>query len=334
MTPFSLLVKPVGGNCNINCSYCFYRRHPAGRLDPELLDRAIAAYAALPFGGKAVALQGGEPLLAAAEIRAAVARHRVEKSVQTNATLITDELAAELARDRWLVGASLDGPRELDSARDGSFDAAVAGIRRLEAAGADYNILAVVSRANVGHPLETYRFLRDSFRTGFLQFIECTGPTLEITGAEWGRFLIAVFDEWRAHDTRRVSIRLFDSILAQLLTGSPTQCTASETCDHHLVIEHDGSVYPCDFFVEPGLRLGSIAENSWEEMLASPVRQAFARRKQETVPARCRLCRHFAFCRGDCPRNRQSLCEGWKAFYDHALPGFESLAAEVARQGY
>ena len=331
MKPFSLLVKPVGGDCNLRCRYCFYSGHPGGRMKPELLERMLASYAALPFAAKSVVLQGGEPLLADREAFAAMNdADGIEKSVQTNATLVTDELAREFAEGGWLVGASLDGPRGLNAARGESFDAAVRGIRRLEAAGVDYNLLAVVSRANAAHPAEVYRFLRDSFETRFHQYIECTGPSLEITGKEWGGFLVGLFDEWIKADAHSVSIRLFDSIVSTLLFGRPTQCSFSCTCEQYLVVEHDGSVYPCDFFVRPELRLGNVATHSWEEMTSSPAYRAFAARKSADLPQKCRDCRHFEFCRGDCPRSRQVLCEGWLRFFDHALPAFRGLAAEAA----
>ncbi len=331
MKPFSLLVKPAGGDCNLRCRYCFYSGHPAGRMDPALFRRMLASYEALPFAAKSVALQGGEPLLASPEVFAALDRSPVGKSVQTNATLVTDALARMFARGGWLVGASLDGPPALNAARGESFDAAVRGIRKLEAAGADYNILAVVSHANAARPAETYRFLRDTFSTRFHQYIECTGPdpSEAISGEEWGRFLVGLFDEWVASDAHTVSIRHFDSVVSQILFGRPTLCQFGGSCDEYLVVEHDGSVYPCDFYVRPDLHLGNVATDSWEAIFSSRAYREFAARKSADIPAKCLSCRHFGFCRGDCPRSRQSLCTGWLKFFDHALPSLRRLAEEA-----
>ena len=332
VAPFSLLVKPAGGGCNLDCSYCFYKKdHPAGFMSSDTAARMLDAYCALPFGGKSVALQGGEPLLALRTgVFELVRAHGVDRSLQTNATLVTDEVAERLARGGWLVGASLDGPAPMNRLRGDSFDAAVAGIRRLERAGADYNLLTVVSRANVAHPREVYRYLRDNFATRFHQYIECTGPCDAITGEAWGNFLVGLFDEWIRRDAHTVSIRLFDSIVSQMLRGYPTQCSFGESCRQYLVVEHDGSVYPCDFHVSPSLRLGSIRESSFEELLASPVYARFASAKTASVPRKCRLCPYWAFCRGDCPRNRQSLCAGWRRFFAHALPRLRELADDCA----
>ncbi len=330
MKPFSLLVKPVGGACNLKCRYCFYIEHSQGQMSEKTFARMLESYCALPFQGKAIALQGGEPLLSQPFVRQLLNQAPLDKSLQTNCTLLTEAIVQDLAAHRWLVGASLDGPPHLNVARGESYDQIVRGIRLLEAAQVDYNLLTVVSQANVAHPQEVYRFLRDNFKTQFHQYIECTAPRLEITGAEWGRFLIGLFDEWVKADVHNVSIRLFDSIISQMVRGRPTQCSFDTSCAQYLVVEHDGNVYPCDFFVEPHLCLGNVNTHSWEEMLNHPTYRAFAARKMEQLPPRCRMCSYFDFCRGDCPRNRGTLCEGWKMFFGHALPTF----AEIVRREY
>lgn len=332
MKPFSLLVKPAGGGCNLDCRYCFYRKnHAAGMMSDETAARVLAQYAALPFDGKSVALQGGEPLLAfGSGIFQMLDSCPFEKSVQTNATLVTDEVAGFLAHGGWLVGASLDGPKPLNRLRGDSFDAAVRGIGKLEEAGVDYNLLTVVSKANVAHPRDVYLFLRDNFATRRHQYIECTGPCDGITGEEWGEFLVGLFDEWVKRDSRAVSVRLFDSIVSQMLRGRPTQCSFSPDCRHHLVVEHDGSVYPCDFHVRPETRLGSITADSLADIAESPAYRRFAEKKTACLPETCRICRYFEFCRGDCPRNAQRLCAGWRRFFAHAVPRLRELAEDAA----
>ncbi len=329
MKPFSLLVKPVGGACNLKCRYCFYIEHSSGQMSEETFSHLLKTYCALPFEGKAIALQGGEPLLSKPYVRQMLNHAPIDKSLQTNCTLLTEEIAQDLARYHWLVGASLDGPPHLNAARGDTYDAIVKGIRLMEAAGVDYNLLTVVSQANVAHPQEVYRFFRENFQTRFHQYIECTAPRLVIDGPSWGKFLIGIFDAWMKQDTHTISIRLFDSIISQLVRGRPTQCSFDKSCEQYLVVEHDGNVYPCDFFVEPHLCLGNVNTHSWEEMLNHPTYRAFADRKMAQLPPRCRTCAYFNFCRGDCPRNRYTLCEGWKMFFEHTLPTFRALARTV-----
>lgn len=336
MRPFSLLVKPVGGACNLACSYCFYREHASGVMSPAVAERLFSSYDALPFANKAVALQGGEPLLAPDSVFEALGAANVERSLQTNGISLTPEKADRLKRGNYLVGLSLDGPAALNRGRgdEAVFEKIVAAARLLENFAVDYNLLTVVSRWNATKAKEIYRFFRETFATRFYQFIECTGPRDEVTGAAWGTFLIDLFDEWKKADTRVISIRLFDSILSQILRGYPTQCSFATSCRQYLVVEHDGSVYPCDFHVREDLKLGNIMTHSWEELISSPVYEAFARAKTNTLSPACRACAYRAFCQGDCPRNRKAgrsvLCDGWKAFFAHALPTFRALAESVS----
>lgn len=333
MNAFSLLVKPCGADCNLACEYCFYRGHAPGRMSPEVLERIMETYSALPFEGKAVAFQGGEPTLAGLDFFRRVQGYPVDKSLQTNATLVTDEWAEFLAAGHWLVGASVDGPPEVHNRFRGAYAATEAGIRRMERAGVDYNLLTVVSKSNVAEPVRVYRYLRDNFSTRFHQYIECTGPRHEINAAEWGSFLCGLFDEWAKADSRTLSVRLFDSIVAQMVVGHATQCSFGASCRQYLVVEHDGSVYPCDFHVREDLRLGNIMEDSWEKIVSSVAYKRFAARKLENLPKECRSCAHYRWCHGDCPRNRNAgrpvLCAGWKRFFDHAIPVLEGIVRSL-----
>lgn len=331
MKPLTLLLKPVGGSCNLECAYCFYRGHAGGVMERGTLERALESYCELPFASKCVMLQGGEPLLAPPYVFDAVEECAAERGIQTNAMLLTRQMAERLAGGGWLVGVSLDGPREIHEAvRGATFDAVVAGVRALEAAGADYNFLTVVSRANVRHGAEVYRFLRDNFATRYHQYIECTGPRpeLAISAQEWGDFLIAVFDEWALRDMRDVSVRLFDSIASTILRGVPLQCSFARDCHHHIVVEWDGSVYPCDFHVRPEFLLGNVKTQSLREMLDSPAYRQFAEAKTAHLAPKCRDCEFLEFCNGDCPRNRLSLCDGWKAFFAHSVERIALAALE------
>ena len=346
MKPFSLLVKPVGAACNLACRYCFYSDHADGVMSEAVAERMLETYCALPFGEKGVALQGGEPLLSPDYVFDLMDGLPLERSIQTNGTLITPERADRLRRGNWLVGLSLDGPPELNTCRctkgtagaeaaRETFDRTVRGIRLLENFGVDYNLLSVVSRGNVGHAREIYRYFRETFATNFYQFIECTGPCEEITGEEWGGFLCDLFDEWSKTDAYTVSIRVFDSIVSQIVRGIPTQCSFASTCNQYLVVEHDGSVYPCDFHVREDLKLGNVLTHTWEEMLASPVYARFAAGKCANLDPACRSCEYFGYCHGDCPRNRPAgrsvLCAGWKRFFKHTLGRFEQIIANMPR---
>jgi uncharacterized protein len=161
-----------------------------------------------------------------------------------------------------------------------------------------------------------------------------------VSAGDWGEFLCSIFDLWYAADTRRVSIRLFDSILARLVDGVANVCTLGRDCRNYLVVEHNGDIYPCDFFVEPDLRLGNIVRDDWATLWSQERFAAFGMDKARWN-ASCETCSYLALCGGDCQKHRHSqgverdpralsvLCEGWKLFYAHTLERFNQLAAGI-----
>jgi len=314
MKPFSLLVKPAGADCNLSCPYCFYRSraslhadaHP--RMDEALLARIVESYAALPLPFHSIAFQGGEPTLMGEGFfrRAAELGPGVEFSLQTNATLVTDSFARFLAESGWLVGVSPHG----DSPEFRR------GYARLVGAGADVSVLMLVTNRDVGRPEELYAYIADELGCRFHQYIECTWPAeFAVTGGEWGDFMVRLFDEWRRRgDERRVSVRTFDSIVAELVGGAPSLCQFADDCRHHLVVEANGDVYPCDFFVRPELKLGNVAADGWEAIAESAAYAAFGARKRGHP---------------DCPRNGHALDEGWRRLYAHAIPHLRKLVSEL-----
>ena len=366
MKPFTLLVKPTSADCNLRCGYCFYldrselypetQRH---RMSDDVLEWMISTYMQTDQQQYAFGWQGGEPTLMGVDFFRRVVRYQqahgkagaaVSNGLQTNTTLIDDEFAQHLAEYHFLVGVSVDGPPEIhDRYRvradgRGSHGSVLKGLDALRRNRVEHNILTLVSRSNVDRPADVYRYLCD-MGILFHQYIECvefneSGGLMPfaINGSEWGSFLCGIFDEWVKADTHRVSIRLFDTILMKMVDGVANTCSAGTDCRQYLVVEHNGDIYPCDFFVRPELRLGNIMDNGWDEMLASPLYAEFGARKRKWC-VDCAGCDYLEFCAGDCPKNRSyagrdpsalsPLCEGWKQFYRHTLPAFREFADDV-----
>lgn len=363
---FPLLIKPVSADCNLRCRYCFYLDHlrfyPAAaehRMSDVTLERLISGYMATDQAAYTFIWQGGEPTLLGLEFFRRVTDLQrkygrpgavVANMLQTNATLITDELARHFAQYRFLIGVSLDGPpdvhdryrRTLDGA--GTHAEVSRGIERLRRHGVEFNILTLVTEANAGRAREIYRYFCDQ---GMLyhQYIPCVEFDAQgrlrpysVGGEAWGRFLCELFDEWKVRDTRRVSVRLFDSIIRKLVLGRPADCHMDSDCRHYFVVEYNGDVYPCDFFVTRELKLGSIFTDAWPQLRQSPVYAEFGARKAALARA-CGNCRYLALCNGDCPRLHAAvndfptapgvLCPGWRSFFERTLSDFGRLAAEV-----
>ena len=369
MRPFSLLVKPASADCNLRCEYCFYlekchlypeaNRH---RMSDEVLEQMVKSYMATRQPVYSIGWQGGEPTLMGLEFFQKVVELQkkygrpgtsVGNGLQTNTTLIDDEMAAFFQKYNFLLGCSLDGPARLHdryrltAGGKPTHTDVLKGIETLEKHQVEFNILVLVSQANVAYAREVYRYLRDH---GFLfhQYIPCVefdenGELLPfaISGEEWGSFLCELFDEWWKKDTRKISIRHFDSILTKMVDGQANVCTLGTDCCQYLVVEHNGDVYPCDFFVEPQLKLGNVMEHSWEEMLHSPIYLKFGAQKARWNQL-CEDCDCLDLCAGDCLKHRiyagnpsqnlSTLCSGWKRFLRHSRKRFEKLAESVRKQ--
>ncbi len=344
---FSLLVKPASFDCNLRCEYCFYLKKEQQfgrgphRMSDEILEHMIAGYLAGNRRNCTLGWQGGEPTVMGLDFfRRAVQlmqKHghdgqQIANGLQTNGTLLDDDWAKFLAEYHFLVGVSVDGPPELhDPHRCGSHASVMRGIDALRRHRVEFNILTLVNSLNVKEPLKVYRYLRDELGVNYLQFIECVEPqaSFALGGEEWGEFLCTVFDEWYGHDTTRVSVRFFDSVLNKIMTGAPSMCSMCRECGQYLVVEHDGGIYPCDFFVNPELRLGKVGEKPLPQFLEMPRARTFAKLKSNT-DRECRKCPYFRFCAGDCTKNRRDnrslLCAGYKKFYGHTLERFNKLA--------
>jgi len=331
-------------------------------MSDDVLTRMIGSFMATEQTQYAFGWQGGEPALMGLDFFRRVTELQeqhgrsgavVANGLQTNGTLITDELAAHFARYNFLLGVSLDGPprihdhyRRYPDGR-GSHGHVMRGIALLRKHKVDFNVLTLVNALNVREPRQIYRYLCDRGIL-FHQYIECVefgedGQLMPfaVSGEEWGDFLCAVYDEWVKADTRRVSVRLFDSILTMMVEGVANVCQMGEDCRQYYVVEHNGDIYPCDFFVQPELRLGNILNDSWEDVGKRQIYERFGARKRHWNPE-CRECEFLRFCAGDCPKNRSpnaqdpgrlsALCAGWKKFYAHSLDGFRRLADGI-RQG-
>jgi uncharacterized protein len=353
--PFHLLAKPSGSACNLGCGYCFYLEkahlYPGSaphRMSRDTLEAYVRDYiGAQPGPSVSFGWQGGEPtLLGIGFFREAVELQRryaggksIENGFQTNGVLIDDDWAEFLAREKFLVGISIDGPREMhdahrtDKGGRPTFDRVMSGLSALKRHGVDFNTLTSVHSANSRHPKEVYRFLRE-IGSRFLQFIPiveraaapgAAAPGLrlapppddpEARGLEdratpwsvapedYGRFLCAVFDEWVGRDVGRVFVGAFESALANWMGLPPGTCVFHRDCGRALVLEHNGDVYSCDHYVYPAYRLGNLHETPLAELADSPAQIRFGQAKSATLPLSCRKCPVGFACRGECPKHR------------------------------
>lgn len=370
-SPIYVMAKPVGAACNLHCNYCYYLEKSrlydgaSQLMSDDILELYIKQYIQSQTTSEVLFIwHGGEPLLRpisfyerVIELQQRYADDRkVDNCIQTNATLLDEAWCRFFGKHNFLVGVSIDGPRDMHDAmratRHGgsSFRDVIRGIRLLDKHRVEWNAMATVNAANVEHPLEFYRFFRDELGCRYLQFTpvvervhKSNGTTRLMHGAEphgevtphsitaeqWGAFLCAIFDEWVQNDVGEFFVQLFDTTLANWVGAPAGVCTMSQYCGHTAVVEHNGDIYSCDHFVFPEYRLGNITESSLVDMMYGTRQRAFGMSKHTSLPKQCRKCRYEFACHGECPRNRFTttedgeaglnyLCKGYYAFFAHA----------------
>lgn len=366
--PFSLLVKPAGADCNLRCKYCFYIDHQASdphstRMNDKTLRQLIQSYMSTEQKNYSFGWQGGEPTVMGLKFFKKVVKYQkiygkpgsmVSNGLQTNGTLITEEWAKFLRNYHFLVGVSLDGPPLIHNKfrktieNKPSHAQVLAGIHNLEKFGVEFNILSLINHHSANYAKEIFEYYLDN---GFFyhQYIPCVEfhaenskrlTSYSVTTKQWGDFLCTLFDLWFPKYVQKVSIRLFDTLFEYLVHGTVNSCQFSDQCGQYFVVEHDGSIYPCDFFVEPEFYLGNIHEINWKDIFHHSTYKEFQNNKKIAIKANnCSICKFSEFCNGGCRKHhinndlhqKDILCGGYQQFYKHALPKMKKLAIQYRK---
>ncbi|CEG28489.1 anaerobic sulfatase maturase [Bacillus sp. B-jedd] len=364
----SVMWKTVSEDCNLACDYCYYSTcggkpgKKINRIDPVVLEKFIREYMERSAGSATFAWQGGEPLLAGLDFFEEVVRLQalyapkntmISNSIQTNGTLISDRWASFFRKYNFLVGVSLDGPRDIhdakrvDSSGKGSFDRVMKGIGHLRNHNVDFNILTVVHKGNVGKAKEMMQFF-ESENFNFVQFIPCMDfraqqinrpGVYDITAEEYGEFLCEAFDYWYNDGNPRTSIRFFDEMLNVYVNRNPGLCIHRDTCPQTIILEQNGDAFPCDFFMHDDWKVGNVGINTIDEILSHPKYETFLKMKP-TLPEPCKTCEWKKLCHGGCPRNRKweqgyvssevdYFCSSYKQIYSYADERMKELGMQV-----
>lgn len=358
---YHVMIKPVGAICNLDCSYCYYlhKEQLFGstskfRVPDEILEAHIRQYIEGQDRDEVIfTWQGGEPTLLDISFFQRVielqqkykkAHQRVENDLQTNGTLLNDEWGTFLKKHNFLVGLSIDGPKDLHDhyrlAKDGkpTFDKVFAAAQTLHRHRVPFNALCVVNRVNARKPLDVYRFLKNEICPREMQLIPCVEPKVfrnvapqmwdpeslpiqdssdthpgqpqsvvtdwSVDPDDWGYFLCKVWDDWYGRDIGKVFINQFENAVAVWMGQDSQMCVYHEFCGKAVALEHDGSLYSCDHYVYPEYRLGNISQTSSSRMVFSEQQQEFGFNKFHSLPAQCRQCKYLFVCNGECPKNR------------------------------
>jgi len=381
---FHLLAKPRGAVCNLDCKYCFFlskeELYPGSKfhMSDDMLERYVRQLLeAHQTPEVTIAWQGGEPTLMGLDfyrrgVELAERLRRPEQTVlhtmQTNGVLLDDAWCAFFKEHHFLIGLSVDGPREMHDAYRvnkggaGTFEQVMRGYEALRRNEVDVNILCTVHAANADHPLEVYRFFRDELGAEFLQFIpiieRSTPAMLPVANQGWserpgghrtlytqtgelvtersvraeqfGRFQIEIFEEWVRRDVGKVYVQMFDVALGSWV-GMHSLCIFAPTCGNALALEHNGDLYSCDHYVEPDYLLGNIADAPMVELVASPRQREFGQHKQNSLPQYCRECEVKFACNGGCPKDRFIATPDGEPGLNYLCAGYKAFFNHVDR---
>jgi serine-type anaerobic sulfatase-maturating enzyme len=380
---FHVMAKPTGAVCNLDCEYCFFlskemlypgsRFRMAADLQETYIRQLLEGHSR--SSEVVIAWQGGEPTMMGLDFfrRSIDLQHqyarpgqRILNTIQTNGTLLTDEWGEFLGAHDFLVGISIDGPRDMhdayrvDKGGKPTYDRVIRGLDVLKRHGVEWNVLTTMHAANGDHGRAVYTFLRDELGATFMQFIpiieRATEQTLPIAEAGWGhgvagrplytqqgglvtrrsigpvqygRFLIDVFEEWVRRDIGTVYVQMFDTALASVHGAPGGMCVHAETCGTQLALEHTGDLYSCDHYVEPGYLLGNIRDRHMLDLIILPQQRNFGQDKRDTLTGYCRRCDVLDMCNGGCPKDRFASAPDGEGGLHYLCPGYEAFFRHV-----
>ena len=384
---FHVMAKPTGAVCNLDCEYCYFlskeQLYQGSKL--RMSDAVLEAYvgqlleAHVGADEVVVAFQGGEPTLMGlaffrrvleVERRCARRGQKIQNTIQTNGTMLTDAWGDFLAENQFLVGLSIDGPRSIhdayrvDKGGRPTFERVMRGLGVLKRHRVEWNALTTVHAANGDHGRAVYAFLRDDCGAVFIQFIPIVERTTrqQLARAEavrmvrararalyrqegdqvtsrsvgpdqYGRFMIDVFEEWIRHDVGSVFVQLFDTALGHWLGMEQGGiCVHAKTCGLQVALEHNGDLYSCDHFVEPKYLLGNISQGrSLRELVNSPSQLRFGLDKYEALPQYCLDCDVRFACNGGCPKDRFAVAPTGDPGLNYLCTGYRQFFRHVDR---
>lgn len=331
----------------MNCHYCFYHDEMEKRttttfgfMAEETLEQIIVKAFDFADSECTFAYQGGEPALIGLEFyqKAVMLQKKhntkgllVNNAFQTNGLTLDDKWCAFFADNNFLVGVSIDGVRQTHdknrktNAGEDTYLKCMDGIQALNRWGVEYNILTVVNKDTA---LKINKIYQTYQKKGFWyqQYIACLDPLFETAGKMpysltpeiYGEFLCELFELWKTdlQQNRQPYIRQFENYIGILIGNQPESCEQNGICGFQNVVEADGSVYPCDFYVLDEYKLGNLNHNSFAEINQKREEIGFIK-ESENHSVTCKQCKYFRICRGGCRRHRvkEENGEGYRNYF-------------------
>lgn len=349
MPSVSVMFKPSSAVCNLACEYCFYHslakereNFSHGFMQISTFETAIKKIFDYANGDPIyLTFQGGEPLLSGIDFFkkafAYIKENNIKKSqvtlcVQTNGVLINDDFAKLFLDNNVLLGISLDGGESQNAYRkdkDGraSYNKVLDALKTLSYHHVDFNILSVITNLNADKTGQIIDFFASrGYR--YLQFIPCLKPFRErenayLNAESYQIFLTQSLLKYREYldNGNYVSIRHLDNMVRLVCSNRAEQCGMNGKCSPQMVVEGDGSVYPCDFYCLDEYLLGNLKVDSIEKII-----DCMHEFQTNKMANECTTCTAFALCRGGCKRERSiERCKALCEFAPDAIPVLRAI---------
>lgn len=362
MPNYSYLIKPASSACNLKCTYCFYHDVASHReiksygnmadstqlsLIEKTLDVEDDAFISYAF-------QGGEPTLAGLPFfisfidnvnRIKKNHQNIQYSIQTNGIVLNDDWVKFFKQNNFLVGISLDGYKEnhdyfrITNQNNSSFSNVYKSLELLRKYQIEFNVLTVLTNQLAKHPVKLYNFYKEN-NLSHIQLIPCLPEINSISNGytlkpiSFAAFYKTFFDLW-LNDLKKgdyMSVGLFDNIIPMYRGIPPQQCGMVGNCAFQFVIESDGSVYPCDFYVLDEYKCGNINTDSIRQIAKNMIVQSFIQ-EPKRLCNECQSCPFINMCQGNCKRLNVAYFDedycGYKEFLLYTQSSMKEIASRI-----
>jgi uncharacterized protein len=224
----------------------------------------------------------------------------------------------------------------MDIQGQGTYQRVIQSKRLLEEYLVKYNILCVLTNEIARSPDKICRFIEHE-KIKFIQFIPCLEGingevnlknTLRPIG--FANFYTVLLRWWieNLEKGSYISVKFFDDVVNFFFKGIPTACGIDGQCHVQYVVEANGGVYPCDFYVLDDYLGGNLTRQTLREIFETDTMRSFVLSTRDTPPV-CRTCNYREICRGGCKRMQRvmyygsgGIC-GYKTFLDKCLRSLE-----------
>lgn len=317
----TVLIMPTD-YCNMNCVYCFNNRktnRDNSVMSLELLKHTYSTI--LPFYKSVKFIwHGGEPTSAGIEFfqkaidmqaEMKLVDTKIKNSIQSNLTLVDEEMARFLTENHFGVGGSFDGISN-EKTRHCS-ERILRGRSLIVNNGGTVGFIEVVQRNNVNMLIDDYLWFKKNNINYTLNMYMTDNPgdenSLFVNPEEYGRSICELFDYWLFDTECNIQLSYFSEFLNYIILGKKSLCLYTSCLGKYIAVRKDGSIYQCNRDFSDSYSFGNVLD--YEDIRDCFKSEGFKRLVESAVVRRKKCmnkCELFNFCAGGC--NSSSIMGG------------------------